>query len=90
MMTFKDFLREMDEVKTDVEDLSAEDLNKRATQLKKMAALKAGGREEQAEKFTLRELQNKLRQSTDPRQKADIQRRIKELNAPDKTPAEEM
>lgn len=82
-MTFKDFLREMESVKTDVEDLSAEDLNKRAMALKKQAALKAAGRGEQAEKQSLRALQLQLRQATDPRQKADLQRRIKELNAPD-------
>lgn len=86
MMTFKEFLQEQ-EVQTDPEDLSSEDLLKRAAHMKKMAQLKQSGREDQAEKHELRNLQMQLRQATDPRQKADIQRRIKELTT--KEPGEE-
>ena len=78
MMTFKEFLLEQ-EVQTDPEDLSAEELSKRANLMRKRAQLKAQGREEQADKHMLRDLQLQLRSATDPRQKADLGRRIKEL-----------
>lgn len=82
MMSFKDFLSEMEAVDTDVEDLTPQQLQAKAVQMKKIAALKSSGREDQANKLALRELQQELRDAKDPRQKADIQRRIKELNAP--------
>lgn len=82
MLTFKQFLAEMDDVLTDPEDLSPEELNQRALEMRKMAQLKAQGRGEVANKKNLRALQLKLRQATDPRQKADLQRRIKELTSP--------
>lgn len=78
MTTFKEFFEAM-EVQTDTEDLSSEDLIKRATQLRKQATLKASGREDQAKKQSLRALQMKQRAATDPREKADLGRRIKEL-----------
>lgn len=78
MFTFLEFLAEMGE--EDVEDLSADELNKRAQMLKKQAQLKAGGREEQAKKQSLRALQMQMRDTKDPIKKADLGRRIKELN----------
>lgn len=86
MFTFKDFL-EAEEVE-DIEDLSSEDLQKKAQEMKKMAHLKSSGRGDYAEKKALRSLQQKLRTATDPRQKADLQRRIKELTT--KSPEETM
>lgn len=81
MFTFKDFL-EAEEIE-DVEDLSSEDLNQRAAQMKKMAQLKASGRGDHAEKQALQNLQKQLRTAKDPRQKADLQRRIRELTTKD-------
>ncbi len=78
MFTFLEFLAEMGE--EDVEDLSPEELNKRAQMLKKQAQLKSGGREEQAKKQSLRALQMQMRDTKDPIKKADLGRRIKELN----------
>lgn len=78
MFTFKQFLAEVSNEK-DVEDLSAEELKKRARELQRRAQMKAAGQEERAEKTALRDLQVELRQTSDPRKKADLQRRIKEL-----------
>ena len=80
-MTFIEFLNEMEEEGNDVEDLSSEDLNKRAIMVKKRALLKKSGRGDQADKLAIRDLKIKMRKTSDPRQKADIQRRIKELVA---------
>lgn len=86
MFTFKDFLNEAEDVVTDPEDMSAEDLMARSKELRKQAAMKQSGRGEQAAKLNLRSLQNKLRTAKNPTEKADIQRRIKELMQNDSKP----
>lgn len=78
MFTFKEFLAEIEDVQ-DVEDLSSDDLKKRAIAMQKRAQLKASGRTDQADKLSIRDLQLQLRDARDPRQRADLQRRLKEL-----------
>lgn len=83
MFTFLDYIREMEENQNDPEDLTPQELNKRAQELKKMATLKSAGREKQVDQMQLRKLQKELRNTTDPRAKVDIQRRIREITAPE-------
>lgn len=78
MFTFKKFLAEVEDIQ-DVEDLSSEELKQRAQAMMKRAQLKASGREDQANKQSIRDLQIQLRDAKDPRQRADLQRRLKEL-----------
>jgi hypothetical protein len=76
--TFKDFLSETGQAQ-DTENLSADDLKKKAQEMMRRAQLKSSGRDEQVDRLALRDLQQQLRDADDPRKKVDIQRRITEL-----------
>ncbi len=79
-MTFKEFLLERDAVETDVEDLSAEDLQKRAMELRRQAQLKASGKADVADKRNARAIRLRMRDEKDTRLKADLSRRAQELD----------
>lgn len=78
-LTFKQYLIEQAEVdQTDPEDLSPDDMEKRAMELRRQAQLKRTN-PEMAKRKAMMALRQKLRAASDPRQKADIQRRITAL-----------
>lgn len=82
-LTFMEFITEMDDVdQTDPEDLSPDDMEKRSMELRRQAQLKRSN-PEMAKRKSLMALRKRLRTATDPRQKADIQRRIKALMQPE-------
>lgn len=78
VLSFKEFLAELDDT-ADTENLSAGDLKQRAQSLLKQAQMKSAGQDQQVQQIELRNLQTRLRTATDPRQKADLQRRIQAL-----------
>ena len=78
-LTFKQFLIEQETpVQDDVEDLAPEELEKRSMELKRQAQLKRQS-PEMAKRKQMVALRQRLQSATDPRLKADLQRRIREL-----------
>lgn len=83
--TFKQFLIELDATnQVDPEDLSPDEMEQRSMELRRQAQLKRTN-PEMAKRKAMMALRDKLRKATDPRQKADIQRRIKNLMSPEQT-----
>lgn len=79
-MNFIQFLiEEQEQNAKDVEDMNPEEMTQHAKQLMKRARLKDSGREEQAKNLAMRDLRQKIRDAQDPRQRMDLQRRLREL-----------
>lgn len=77
-LTFKQFLIEGPTVQDDTEDLAPEELEKRSVELRRQAQLKRTN-PEVAKRKQLMALRKRMQGAADPRLKADLQRRIREL-----------
>jgi hypothetical protein len=77
-LTFKQYLTEGVPVQDDAEDMSPEDMEKRAMEMRRNAQMKRSN-PEMAKRKQMMALRKRLQGATDPRLKADLQRRIKEL-----------
>jgi hypothetical protein len=83
-MRFLEFLlSETEEVNIDPENMSSDELQARATKLKKMAAMKSRGKDKLVDDQALRALRQEYNVAKYPQQKAEIMRRIKALKTKD-------
>lgn len=86
-MKFKDFydmIVEQDSTaptnnNTNIEDMSPESLKATANVMTRVSKLKSSGNEKAAIALTIKELQSKLRTTTDFKTRAGIQKRIRDL-----------
>jgi len=77
-MTFKDFLKEFDAAMDDTETLSAEEMQAKSMQLRRLAQMKKRN-PERAKQMQDRQLGAEARTAEDPRHKARIAQRRQKL-----------
>jgi len=82
MLTFKQYLIEGAPDQNDPEDMPPEEMEKQSMEMRRLAQLKRNN-PEMAKRKQMMALRKRLQNTADPRAKADIQRRIKELMAGD-------